>query len=122
MFAKGLADGRFYPHPITHCLDFPERHSGLDHPEWAGIHSKEDDPLAAVAVLPKVRLMPRPRVSERVINIRHRRGKFQPVHLRAKSFGGPNELLANRVQKIIPTLCRPFSRSPHFSQSASTKC
>jgi hypothetical protein len=51
----------------------------LGHAERAGIHSEKKDALRAVAVASQIHFVSKPRVTERIVNMRDRRSEGELV-------------------------------------------
>jgi hypothetical protein len=66
----------------------------LHHAERAGIHAEKNHALPIVAKPAQIFLVRFPCVSERMVNVRHRRGEFQPPNLVGKFPRGGDEWLA----------------------------
>ena len=73
MLAPRPIHARSNAHPVAHRGDLAERHAGLHHPERPRIHPEQHHSLAAGAEAPHVRLIGRPRVLVRIVNVRDRR-------------------------------------------------
>ena len=68
MLARRFFNYRADVHPIAHGSDLSERHTGLHHTKWAGIHAHEHHALAAIAKSAQVSFMRRPSVAQGVVN------------------------------------------------------
>src|SRR5262245_14687252 len=98
MLTARLVDGCLDRHPIPDRADFAEGHSGLNHAERSGIHSKKDHSLAAVGKLPQISLVAAPRIAERIIDVCDRSLESDAIDGSAKSARGLNHLVCNRVK------------------------
>src|SRR6185369_5865431 len=72
----------------AHGGDFAERHAGLDHAERTRVHAEKQHALAATGITPEVRLVRRPGVRERIVNVRHGRRESKPAGFVAETLGG----------------------------------
>src|SRR5262249_40902720 len=87
MLARGLLHAALDTEPVAHERNLAERDTGLRHAERAGVHADEEcletSQLANGARGPRIpleiRLVRRPRVHERVVDVRHRRTEAQRV-------------------------------------------
>jgi hypothetical protein len=77
VFARGLVyfGGNF--EPIPDRCNFAEGNPRLRHSERAGIHSDENDALAAAAVFLQIQFMRSPRIVQGIINMSDRQAEFQ---------------------------------------------
>src|SRR5262245_23211210 len=72
MFRWRFVDQCFNAEPLTHRLDFAEGYASLDHSEWSRVHPKEHDAFWTATKPSQVRLVPRPCILQRVVNMRDR--------------------------------------------------
>jgi hypothetical protein len=77
MLIRRMVNSGLNAEPIAHGSNLAEGDTGLRHPEWAGIHSEEQDPLAAISVATQLHRVRAPGVDERVVNVRDWRGESQ---------------------------------------------
>ena len=91
MLSDRAFDGSGYLQPVAHGGDFAEGNSCLHHAEWPGIHAEKYHPLSAAAKTVQILLVRPPGVSERIVNLRDRRAKFQPSGLFGKVSRGGDE-------------------------------
>ncbi len=94
MFRLRLFDGRGNFQPVAHRRNLAERNPRLHHAERAGIHAQKNHALPSVAKPPQKFLVRFPGVSERIINVRDRRGELQPTDRFGKFPCGGDELPA----------------------------
>ena len=94
MFPARFADGRLDHHPVANRPNFPERHAGLDHAERPRVHSEEHNPFAGIAVFEQIRLVRKPGIIERIVNVPF---KTQPIYGRAEFSGGIDHLVRDRL-------------------------
>ena len=75
MLLVGTPDRHLQPHPVSDGGDLAERHAGLGHAEWSGIHAQEKHLLGSVRRIPtQVGFMRGPGVVQRLVDeIRRRR-------------------------------------------------
>jgi hypothetical protein len=69
VFPAGFADRLMNAHPVTNCGNLTERHTGLGHAEWTGIHAEEDNLPRARAEPPEITFMGCRGVFEGVVNV-----------------------------------------------------
>lgn len=95
MLANGLADGGFDSQPIPNSFNFTERHAGLNHAEWPGIHSQKNHALPAGSKFAQIRRVTGPGVIERIVNMSHRRGELQRSDFLAQALRRRDEAGSN---------------------------
>ena len=79
MFVVRLEDGTLYPKPIANGGDFAKRNAGLRHSERSRIHPDKHDVPWGGPKGAQVLFVRRPRVTQRVVNVSHRGGEFDPL-------------------------------------------
>ena len=121
MLLRRPSGGRMDFQPIARSCDLAEGHAGLHHAERAGVHAQKNHPLPAAAIPAEIFRMRRPRVSQRIINVRDRRLEFQPVNPGRKFACSGNQLFfgmvyshenANRADNICGGLSKQFNDQP----------
>lgn len=77
MLMVGGSHGSADPHPVAHHHHIAERHSGLPHPERAGVHADEHDLLSRAAEASQVELMGCLRIAKRIVNMGNGRAEIE---------------------------------------------
>ena len=70
MLAAWAIDSGVDAHPVTNEADVAKRHTGLGHPEGAGIHTHEHNFFGTLSESIQVQLMSLVRVTKRVVDVR----------------------------------------------------
>ena len=84
-------------HPVAHRRDLAEGHAGLHHAEGAGVHAQEHDLLVPLAIAVQIGGVGLPGVLQRVVDVRHRRGKAQRFQLVAQPGSRIDQALAGGI-------------------------
>ena len=80
--------------PVTHRRHFAKGNPRLHHAERPWIHAEKNDALFAAAEFAQILFMRRPRVIQRIIDVRDRRLESQAIHHRAQFARCGDELFA----------------------------
>ena len=97
MLMRRCLDGGLDAHPVTHRRDLAEGHAGLHHAEGARVHAQEHDLLVPLAIAGQIGGVRLPGILQRVVDVRHRRGKTQRFQLVAQLGGRLDQALAGGV-------------------------
>ena len=91
VFSLGLLHRFVDLHPVANCRDFAEGHTSLRHAPRPRIHSEEEDVFLTSAKLREIRLVGRPGILERIVDVGYRLGKFEFREILANGSGGVDE-------------------------------
>ena len=91
-------------HPVPNRRNFAERHAGLYHAKWPGIHAHENNPFSAAGELPQILFMDGPGIIEGIVNGGDWWMEFEAVNRRRQTACCPQQRFvgARRFQARSP--------------------